>query len=244
MKLSIRKSSSLKAVFALVSAIIAVIIGSWFFYFKIASSDNADAYHALVEAANPINSNFKVSPYKAHQKRRGIQKDIGWVQGSERLQIQLSSSASTLVLDNQESGLEILEKMQDVKCLMQEELYYLLPDGREAVRQPNGKVVVRNQDPDQESSQIDPAMPGILLRQRLRYLEADDATYFYNSDKFVADKVKIYRYDIPSHDIPKVIRDIKPVMSGTAESVVFSFSDRNVNFTAIKLKATFFEQKI
>jgi hypothetical protein len=56
--------------------------------------------------------------------------------------------------------------------------------------------------------------------------------------------VKIYRYDIPTHNIPKAITAMKPTLSGTAESVVFSLADKNINFTATKLKATFFEQKI
>lgn len=244
MKSYIHKPVSLKSYIAIVIVVFVVSAGMLLFYQKITSSENLESYHNLVAAANPINSNFKVSPYKAHQERKGIQKDIGCVQGTDRLQIQLSSTDSLLVLDNQESGLEILEKMHNVKCMMQEELYYLLPDGREAVKHEGGKLILRNQRSGQESSWIDPNMPGIEPRQRLRYLEADYATYYYNSEKFAADHVKIYRYDIPSHDIPETITTMKPTLSGTAESVVFSLADKNVNFTATKLKATFFEQKI
>lgn len=92
------------------------------------SAKDEKAYRKLVESANPINSNIKAVPYTAQQQRKGVQKDILFSQGADRLQIQLSSSDSVLVLDRQENKMEIVEKMQNVRCVMQEELYYSPPD--------------------------------------------------------------------------------------------------------------------
>ncbi len=242
MKLFTLKSFSFKS-FAAIGLVFFISLASvWEFYHTTTSKENEQAYRRLVESAHPINSNIKSSPYTAHQQREGGQKNIFFMQEANRLQIQLTSQDSLLVLDNRENGLEIVEKMQKVKCWMQEELYYLLPDGRELTKQSKGQFLIRNSDPNLKTSWIDPQNTENKPMQRLRYFEADFATYFYNGDKFVAEQVKIYTYTAPSHTLPGSFEDLEPTMTGRADSVEFSLSDKTIKFTAQHLKATFFEQ--
>lgn len=230
-----------KATFAVaIMLFLAFLFACVYALFSVNSSDEK-AYRKLVESANPVNSDAKISPYTARQQRRGVQKDVLFTQGNDRLQMRLTSSDSVLVLDHQDNGTEILEKMQEVKCFMQEELYYLLPDGREALKQPNGKLLIRHSDIKDPSSWIEPNYPGIQPMQHVRYMEADNATYYYKSDRCVADKVKLSRFTAPGHDLLHSVEGFKPSMTGIARKAEFSMAGKDLNFTAYQMKATFYE---
>lgn len=238
MKSFIYKSFSFKTYGAVLCTIgVSALIG-WLFYIDTISKDNENAYHQLVAMANPINSNMKASPYKASQHRQGITKDIYFLRNNDRQQLRLTSTTSTLILDNQESGLEIIEKMQVVKCIMQEELYYITGDGQEFLQQSDGKYIAKNNPSAKPTETKEKLTP----MQRVRYMEADFATYYYKSEKLVAEGVKIYNYILPSHEVPTSFQGVKPVMTGTAQSIEFTLENRSVAFTANGLKATFFEQ--
>ncbi len=222
MKSFIRKSFSFRSYAAIGLALVVFAVSGWMFYRDAISEDNVQKYHQLIASANPINSNMKASPYTASQQRQGIQKDVYFFHDGQRLQTRLRSSDSTMVLDNQEEGLEIIEKMQNVKGAMQEELYYLLPDGREVVHLADGM----------DLSGKDAWIP----MQRVRYMEADFATYYYNSEKLMADGVKIYSYIMPSHKLPDSFNEAKPVMTGTARSIECSLAGRSMAFRADELQ--------
>jgi hypothetical protein len=218
-----------------------VVLAAFVYVLFTVKDSDEQTYRKLVESANPVNSDARISPYTAQQKRRGVQKDVLFNQGNDRLQMRLISSESIMVLDHQDSGTEILEKMQDVKCFMQEEFFFVLPDGREALMQPNGKLLVRQSDSKDPSSWIEPNFPGIKPMQHVRYLEADNATYFYKSDRCLADKVKVSRYIAPGHDLLQSIDGLQPSMTGVAKKVEFSMAGKDLNFTAYQMKALFYE---
>lgn len=80
-----------------------------------------EQYVALVGEANPGKLG-KTNPYTAQQQRKGVQKDLFFNRNGQRLQLRLTSKEATMVLEHTLDGTQLIEKMQDVKCWMQEEL--------------------------------------------------------------------------------------------------------------------------
>jgi hypothetical protein len=205
------------------------------------SNDDKEAYKKLVQSRNSAHAKLKMSPYTAKQQRKGMQKDILFTQGEDRLQLSLTSEKSTLVLDWQENGMQIIEKMQNVKCVMQEELFYVLDDGREVIKQANGKLILRHGKPSDPLAWVNSDTDGLKPMQHLRCMEASDATYYYKSDLVVAEQVSIYRFTLPGH---KLIAspEGKPTMLGNAKNAEFSLAGKELNFTAQNLKVVFYEE--
>lgn len=220
-------------VFAATSAL------SLFFLFYPTDKDYLE-YRALVSKANPTNSNVPTTPYKATQRRKNTQKDVMFIQGSDQLHLSLNSLEADVILDHRNESTELIEKMRGVTCLMQEELFYILPDGREVIKHANGKLLLRQGDFDRPSSWINPAFVELKPMQRIRYLEAEAATYYYKSEQLVAEQVKIFRYTMPGHKIPTSFLNKKLEMKGVARSVQFSLSGGELNFKARNFKASFY----
>ena len=167
-----------------------------YFLFSFFREADIQRYRMLVENAGSAKDLASV-PYTAKQHRSGIQKDILFNDKSDRLQVRLLCQDSVLVLDHHGRTTEIIEHMTDVKCYMQEELYYLLPDGREAKKQLNGRLLFNREDPTKESSWLSADASGLKPMQIIRYFEADTGAFYYKSDRFAADNAKIVRFSCP-----------------------------------------------
>lgn len=61
--------------------------------------------------------------YTALQERKGMQKDIYFTKHASRLHAQLRGIDSLLVLEQSEGKMKMVEKMKNVSCVMQDELY-------------------------------------------------------------------------------------------------------------------------
>jgi hypothetical protein len=201
--------------------------------------EDVQEYRQLIENSDLGQAKNKSSPYTAKQQRDDIQKDISFMQGGERLQLRLIAVESQLVLDQHDGETALLEQMRDVHCYMQEELYFVLPDGREALRQSDGQLLIRHADPKNPSSWLPQKVPNLKPMQVIRYLQADEATYYYKTDEFVAQQVALSRFAVPGHQLVE-LHEGKPLMNGVAEKVEFSLAGKDLNFKAYQLKATFF----
>lgn len=231
------QSSSFKITVWLAFALFLFILGWVLISLFTSTESDQNAYHALLKETQPANSPSPVTPYTAQQERHGGQKDLIFTKGQERLQLHLTNTAALMVLEQTAEGTLLIEKMQGVKCWMQEELFYQLPDGKEAFKQANGKLLVRGgdaQDPQAWFSLAE-GMP----MQILRYLEADSATYAFKSDDVVATQVKIARYKLPGHAMTFALQGIKPHFKGTAAQAEFSMAGGEPRFKAHKLKASY-----
>lgn len=233
--------------FAISTAIASFLLAAAILWFILSLfsgySTDAAAYRELVALAAPVNSTAQLTPYSAKQHRKNVQKEILFNQNEERLQIRLNSKEAILILDREEDSTEVIEKLKDVACLMQEELFYLLPDGREALKQPNGKLLARQGSPVNASNWAELNTPGVKKMQQLRYMEADEATYYYKTDRFTASNVKISRFTAPEHRMPLLVKGLKPTMNGVAKSVEFTLSGGELNFKASNLRASFYTEK-
>lgn len=204
------------------------------------SPADIEAYRALTAEASLEKGVSQTAPYQAKQKRVNVQKDVMYNQGISRLHICLKAKEAQMVLDRNEDSSELIEHMNNVTCAMQEEIFYQLPDGREVVKDSNDRFLLKNANPALTESFVDLEATSLKPMQVVRFLEADEASYFYQSDLFKASNVMITRFVAPGHELQKTWKEKQLLMKGIADSVDFSLNGKDLNFKATKLKATMF----
>lgn len=203
-----------------------------FFVAKVRDEDVA-FYHQLLE-----NSDSSKKPELlaySRQTREGVRKQI-W---HENKHIMIESVESELFFFHQDNQVEVVEELGHVRSAIQEELYYILPCGKEAVKQENGKLCLRGEDPNRQEAWIDPALPGMKPMQLVRYLEAEKACYNYNTQLFSAREVKLWKYRLEGHKLAAEFDEKTPIMTGIAHSVEFSLQGKELDFHAYRMRATF-----
>jgi len=216
---------------------ILVVMTSWLFLNLFSPHESHQIeYRNLMAATDPTQNENKLQPYTATQQHRQTRKDFFFIQKGQRLQMQLISGDSELILDHHDEATEIVEKMRDVVCVMQEELYYLLSDGREFLLNKDGKIESRNGKEknlaDVSQGDISKAIP----MQLFRYLEADQALYYYQTERFEAKQAQISKYIAPGHQLINSVNGLDPLMTGMAASVAFKADAGLPEFTAVKFK--------
>ncbi len=195
----------------------------------------------LLASSNPENKDSPIS--YAEQNRNKGSKQIWFQKKEEPISYRLVSEESALFFFSENNKIEVVEEMVDAKCVMQEELFYLLPDGREAVKKATGRLLLRHADPLQADSWINPDLPGLTPMQYVRYFEAETANFHYNSQLLVAEKVKLWKYRLEGHECPQTMSAACPLMSATAETVECTLRQEQLDFHAKRLKATFDTQE-
>lgn len=68
-------------------------------------------------------------------------------------------------------------------------------------------------------------------------MKADQAKYYYQQEKLIAERVELKRYELPGHTLPASLE--KPFFSGTADKVSVAFENNFPVIQAEKLKAKF-----
>ncbi len=155
-------------------------------------------YHALLEKVGLRHAGGVREPVTAIQERIGVCKEICGQGTGVSSVIRLRSEKSDLFYDQSSEGTGIIEKLQNVRCLFREELYYLLSDGQEAV-QKNGSYRLRNSE---EEIEVD--TNSMIPMQTVRYIEADDAVYKITDNALTANKAHISLLQLPGHILPEI----------------------------------------
>jgi len=211
-----------------------------FNYFRITPKDRA--LYAEIEAkAKSSQSQSQEGPSTfAQQLRQKVVKEFWLNQHLKRQLIRIQSTGSELFFFPEQKGMEIVEQMDGVDCVIQEEFYYLLPNGQEVLAHNNGqRLYLRGKNPEDPSAWIDPKKTPLTPMQKIRTLIASKACYNYTTHLFIADNVKMWTYEIKSHEIPSSLKNFKPLIESTAESVEFSLHGEEMNIKAHRLKAQF-----
>lgn len=220
----------------IVAAFFSICFGIGIFVYMLFpnATDKSD-YNALVRAAETRRSEEPLSPYIARQYRTSVRKDILFTEKEGRIQLKLLSTDTELVFDQNEEKLQIIENMHDVHCYMQEELFYLLPNGREVKKTKEGTFVLKdkNESVETEESLLKPM-------QIIRVLDAAFASYTYSTDLFVAQNATVARYLLQGHTFTDDISQGKLMMNGIAQTIEFSLGGESLNFKAYQLKAKFY----
>ncbi len=220
----------------LVLAVLMGVCGARFFYISIY---DRELYQHLVESSK-AEKDEDVVDRTIRQQRGDVYKEIWLVRGKQRLRHSMHSKHSELVIVNTDDGKQMIENLGGVICFMQEELFYVLPNEEEAVLQPDGRLLLRDADSKESTSWVTGDRDGFVPMQVIRYLEADNGTYHYKTNAFVAREVKIRRFITAGHELVESIEGLDPLMVGVARAVEFSLGREDINFKAHHLKATFF----
>ncbi|MFQ5728762.1 MAG: hypothetical protein ACE5GN_00165 [Waddliaceae bacterium] len=187
-------------------------------YAKCFSSAEKEAYQEVLARANPSSSLETKKAYQAKQLRKGVRKNFWYKKGDKRLEIIITGDKAEMVFEKQGGDQEIVEYMTGVKCYLQEELYFVNPDGSK----------------ETGDAQKMPA-------QSVRYLEADTARYYYTTEILEADRAKMILFTAPGHQLVPSVEQVKPVMDGFAEKVKISLVDKALNVKTDKFKGNLFQ---
>lgn len=204
-------------------------------------SKSMEEYSRLMSVFDPSADPEPIS-YQAKQNKSHLQKDIILIKNGEPLHLRLRARDSQLVYDQQPDGVQMIEKMHGVNCVMQEELYYILPDGREVVRHEKGIWKMRHTEASDPSSFVSLENMDLKPMQVIRYLEAEDAAYYYKDDLCIANEVSFSRYAHPGHDLVENFDSGKLLMDGIADKIEFSLS-AHLTFKVYGMRASFFKNK-
>lgn len=175
-------------------------------------------FEALTKSSHPEESQAQLT--FSRQKREQVSKQI-WFQNEPPLLCRIDSKESDLFFVRNNDHIEVVEELNDVCCVMQEELYYLLPGGKETIS-------------------LLEAVPEAVPMQRFRYLEAKKACYNYLSNLFIAEDVKLWKFQTAGHAFPTPpfqSDKLEPLMQAEAESVEFTFQDAKIDFIAHHMRA-------
>lgn len=163
-------------------------------------------YHQLLQIANPINSRQDPSSYTAKQKREGIQKSFYFTppKGIGSQELRLFAASSELILNRAEKS-EIMEKMDDLRAMVQESLYYQTPGGKESL------------------TMVDGAVP----MQKITYLESETADCDYSNARLKARRAEVTRFTLFGHQLINTLEEgnINPYQSASAEQIDFRYQD-------------------
>lgn len=209
----------------------------------IVTENDQQAYSEIASLSN-LNSQEAPSPQscKANQHRENVVKVLITQKDETRLIFKILSDLSYLTYSERQEGKELVEKMQNVLLLMQEELYYQLPDGRKAHRQSNGSFLIDHCDPSLPNSWVDLADKKIKPMQIVRSVLADEGTYSYHTNNLLADELQFKRFVIEGHSLDDFNGKIDPkvLLTGQAKHAEFSPSNKESPFKMDHLKATMF----
>jgi hypothetical protein len=90
--------------------------------FCVPTKKDLEAFRSLLSQRHLASSSKSFS--STYQKRTGVRKDIFFVQDdASRLQYRLESDSSILTLSPGEDQIEVVEKLEKIRCSMQDRLY-------------------------------------------------------------------------------------------------------------------------
>lgn len=217
-----------------------VILLCWLFLYAILghySDSDRLAYDQLMQGDSSGNKTIEAQVSK--QQRIGLQKNIFFNHDNQRLELRLNSARSELALEKSDRHIDIVEHLQEVTCSLQERVYFVLKDGRQAFSRGEGMLWIEGTHPDDFASLIPENTTGLLKEQVVLVLKAKDAVYHYKGQLLVANKVEVMRYIISSHHLKELPLDAKLISNGIASKVEVSLAGKKWDFKADNVEAKF-----
>jgi hypothetical protein len=173
---------------------------------------NRDTYEALKKhVARKSGTIKKVTK----QIRWNVNKRLWLSEKPPRLSVELQGSRSEVNITMKKSETRFIETFFDAQGIMQQELFYKLPDGKEVVFGENGELKRRGETVPATDIDKDLLQP----MQRFRYFEAEHAIYDYQTHTLIAYDVNFWTYVAEGHEIVKDREKLWPESSGNASSM-------------------------
>lgn len=186
-----------------------------------------EEYEALVGGVSSEQEGRQIS----YQQRQQVQKDFFFHREGVQHHLALKSKSAQLALQKENGETEVVEKMHGVSCYVQEELILLLPNGKEGILQADGRYKINGEN-------LIGDYPGAVKAQRVVLFEADEASYFYQSEKLIGEQVKVRRYLASGHSLDENMKELKPMSRGTADKIELNIGREGIKFKADLMKAS------
>lgn len=153
------------------------------------------------------------------QVRWGVLKRLWMVDGPCRRVLQLAGSRSETSLYTKKTEMQLLETFYDVEGIVQQELFYKLPDGQElSMLEAMGREEL------------------LLPMQRFRYFEAQRAVHDPQSSTVIAYDVKFWTFQVEGHDIVENPLRLEPEAVGQASAMTVFSKENQGKFYAEDFK--------
>ena len=208
--------------------IMTTALGVWLF--RSTTPVDLELYQGIVEQ--------KKQAAKTQQQRFNVHKHILLTEGDERLQWHLNSTQAEFIVDHAEDPPKVMEHFKNVEGIMQEELVYVLPDGREAKPHSNGKLLIKQANDKDPASWLNKDDPSLQPHQWVRCIKASEAIYNYQGEALAAQQVTIDRYQMPGHQLPYSFEGYLPFITGQAKSMEISLKNKEEPFHAYGFQLT------
>lgn len=157
--------------------------------------------------------------------RSEVSKNL-WVKKEDQLyQYLIKSEGSSLHLNQLKAkGLKVIEKMNEVTCLLQQKIFYVDASGQEV----DPKEVAEDQR---------------FERQHLCCLTVKKGTYNYFTKCFEGQKALIELIELPYHSFPneRPKKEAKMLLKGTCDTLYFHFIETKPNLKLHNLTAQIYE---
>jgi len=192
-----------------------------------------ERYESLISSSGVSQDQIKKN-FVSHQLRERITKDF-WYHDNEgeilRLSVQYDKSEITLSFDRGKP--KILENMVNVTLVMQEDLYYLMPDGKRVIKDRNGEFyIVEN---NERKSLADEATSPQAY-QKVRYMKGAEALYDYQRKIFYIEDASFRIFDLPGHEFVEDFNSEEPSVYGKARKIELNIGSDKVDFKAEYIK--------
>ncbi|MGZ3633414.1 MAG: hypothetical protein ACXWM7_03765, partial [Parachlamydiaceae bacterium] len=152
------------------------IVGTVIYTVFHATSEDFDAYQALMAEANPVLANkTQKALYKTSQQQNQVRKDFLSPKGDDRLHFVLNSNNIHLVLDQRQGKMQLTEELSDISCYAQHALFHA----------------------DQNGKPISKKNPLAQPWQKILQGTAKSAFYCYQNKTFSADDIYVFGYEMP-----------------------------------------------
>lgn len=203
---------------------------------------NYERYWDLAQSSRPMEGEGAVWEH-VKQVKEDVTKDIWFSREGQRLRARIYSDQSVLHFLQKGHGFDVVEDMTSVKASLQDQLYYLLPDGREAFLQPNGRVLIQGADPKDPDSWMSAESSDLQPMQQLRYFEGNTSQYFFGKNTLVSRDVQTQRFHAMGHDLSPTYERVETVMQGNAKELEVGLSKEGLSFQAEQLRATLYSDE-
>lgn len=211
--------------------LVCTAVGMFWYISHVTKKDYLE-YERLLQSSNTLQ---KRESFFATQFRRHVIKEI-WFGHQHPLYVRIACDRSELIAFKEKEGIQTIEKMTHVKSLLQEKLFYLLPDGRKGVLDDEGLVVVKEAKGE---SKIDPSIKSLTPMQEVRYFEAEKGVCGYKNLDFIGEDVKMKKYRLKGHTPPLFFPNLTPLVTGEGKKVYFALKDKKIDLRLEAFETTF-----
>jgi hypothetical protein len=183
--------------------LLALAIFSIFIIFGISepTREAVRALHDLISSQphKERKKNWKKEQELTKQTRWDVVKKMWQTKGPLRRTFQIQGTRSDLGVYLYKAETHLIETFYNAKGVLQQDLFYTLPDGTELQLMDEGRYCKRNHGSGEDFPVHDPSL--LEPKQNCKYFEARSAIYDFHTHVFVLHDVTFWTYTLSGHEV-------------------------------------------